>query len=467
MPQNTLALSDVSQIVASVSPIAVAAPTFNQGIILGLQATLPTVGANSRCRQYTSLAGMVADGFSTTSAEYLSATQYFAQSPAPQYLWVGRQDTSALSNAAITSGAAGTGYVVGDIVTVVQGAAQAGTIQVTSIAAGGVVSGIQVVSGAQGTGYTAGTGLATTGGHGTGLQVTLTGTGETPVQAVTACRNASSAWYGAYLPLGADVDQENVTAYLETANPKGLLFFDTIDPNTLAGLTPNVGSVMSAANYRHALGFYATTQSGAYPSNAYLGAGVMGLAMGLNSGLAGSYFTIAGKTLTGLATEPITQAQFNTLASQKLNAYLKFGNAFSFIENGVTPSGAYFDQVLFQDMLTADLQTACANVIAQNTAVPMNDSGQQLFINAAVAVCNKYVSIGYIAPGIYNGPALVGQGLNLTVGQSLLSGFLVQSPGYAYQTAANRAARIGQPLYVTVCEAESAQSITIGLNIQQ
>lgn len=68
-----------------------------------------------------------------------------------------------------------TGYVVGDILGVTQAGASAGTVQVESLDGSGNVLTLAVVD--QGTGYTSASGLATTGGSGTGLTVTIEASG--------------------------------------------------------------------------------------------------------------------------------------------------------------------------------------------------------------------------------------------------------------------------------------------------
>lgn len=67
----------------------------------------------------------------------------------------------------------GTGYTVGDILTVTEAGASGGSLKVTSTGGGGAVSG--AVPQTHGTGYTAATNLATTGGTGSGFTINLTG----------------------------------------------------------------------------------------------------------------------------------------------------------------------------------------------------------------------------------------------------------------------------------------------------
>jgi hypothetical protein len=73
--------------------------------------------------------------------------------------------------ATVAVNAEGTGYVVGDILTVVQSGASGGRLQVSAVTAGGAVSGLTVVRG--GANYSVTNGLATTGGTGTGCTINI------------------------------------------------------------------------------------------------------------------------------------------------------------------------------------------------------------------------------------------------------------------------------------------------------
>lgn len=72
--------------------------------------------------------------------------------------------------ATATLGAGGSGYTVGDTLTVVQAGAQAGMIRVLTVSAGAVVT-FAILRGGQG--YSTASGLATTGGSGTGCTITI------------------------------------------------------------------------------------------------------------------------------------------------------------------------------------------------------------------------------------------------------------------------------------------------------
>jgi hypothetical protein len=88
----TQSLNIVANVSVSVSPVAAASPAFNQGLIVGSSARIPTT---DRVRKYTSLTSIAGDGFLTSDPEYIAAQLYFSQVPTPPVLWIGRQDLTA------------------------------------------------------------------------------------------------------------------------------------------------------------------------------------------------------------------------------------------------------------------------------------------------------------------------------------------------------------------------------------
>ena len=83
------------------------------------------------------------------------------------------------------AGSLGTGYLVGDVLTVVQGGASGGTVTVTSINGSGGVTGVNPQATTFGTGYSASANLVTTGGTGTGAHVDITATQPTAMSDLT------------------------------------------------------------------------------------------------------------------------------------------------------------------------------------------------------------------------------------------------------------------------------------------
>lgn len=133
------------------------------------------------------------------------------------------QEAFAISSGAINTGgitavnssptAGGTGYVVGDILTISTGGA-GGKVRVTAVAAG-VVTGVELYA-AGTSAYTTGTGKATTGGTGSGCTVNITSVGNTgrviTVQnhnlivgdSITIAGVSTANWNGTYSVLTTD-----------------------------------------------------------------------------------------------------------------------------------------------------------------------------------------------------------------------------------------------------------------------
>src|SRR5579872_687940 len=132
MGAMSLPLSNIFPVSVVVAPAAAPGPAFNTALIVGSSPVIPSVGPNSRTRLYLNTSAMLSDGFTTSQPEFLAAELYFGQNPQPTFLRVGRQDLTAIATVAIGA-VAGTNYVVGDIVTVVQSGASGGQLKVTSI----------------------------------------------------------------------------------------------------------------------------------------------------------------------------------------------------------------------------------------------------------------------------------------------------------------------------------------------
>jgi hypothetical protein len=84
-----LPLSDIVNVQVVISPISTVINNFSLGLIVGKSLHIDTT---TRVKVYSNLAGMTADGFISSDAEYLAAQLYFAQNPAPTQIAIGRWD---------------------------------------------------------------------------------------------------------------------------------------------------------------------------------------------------------------------------------------------------------------------------------------------------------------------------------------------------------------------------------------
>ena len=532
-----LSLSNIIDISVTASPTAASANSFNQGLFIGPSSVIPSYGVNPRLRQYTGVTGLLSDGFTTSSPEYIAAQLYSSQTPAPEFLWIGRQDLTAIGAAVVDGrtvndgvmssttnpthlssatavfavgdvgsaitvigagaaganlvttiasytsptavvltspclttvtaaqtsiGLVGSGYKVLDTVTVTQAGASYGVLTVLTVGAAGQVLTVGTVPGTQGTGYTTAAALPTMAvspSTGTGLEVNITA-GESLLQAAQACRAASSIWYGLAVNNPGDTDNLVISEWADSLWATVRYYAWSSDVAIVNATPANIALQLQTLEMR-VLGIYSTTQNGLYPNNIYAAAALMGCEMGLNTGLAGSFFTVAHKQLAGIAAEPLTQTQYNNIVSAGFNAYCNF-SPYQVLEPGFMSNGAPSYLWINLAMLVAGLQINCLNVLKANPAVPQTNGGQHLLLNACDVSCANAANIGFLAPAIWTGATV----LNLSTGQAVPNGWLNQSQPYAAQSTGDRAAGKAMPIYTAITTAGAVQSLVIAVYTQ-
>lgn len=451
-------LNQIVDIILSVSPQGAPRSGFNQGLIVG-PSTI--ISATERLRLYQNIADMLTDGFLTTSAEYLAAQLYvntiaeYFGAGAAYNIWIGRQDltTGGLWDVAVNAG--GTGYQVGDVLLVSGGTG--GSVIVTSISGGGSagpVTGINVD--VPGTGYTVTAAEATTGGTGTGCTVNITAIGESPLVALQACRAASSEWYLATVTDAAKSDIEAIGAWIQSATPSSCYFYTTSDADCITTAGTDIGTILSALTYDRMLGQYST-------ENANAVAAIMGYAMGANTGLAGSAYTLAFKSEIGVTVEPVNASAVTNLKNHNLNVYLNYGNFYNVFQDGRLANGRFFDERLNLDMLGNNIQLNIMDLLYSVPKIPQTDGGSNQTIHVIEQAVEQSVSQGFIAPGIWRGQPVLG----VKTGQTLPAGYLVIAPPYSQQTDADRLARKSVPFYVLIAEAGAVHSIVVQVNVAE
>lgn len=461
MSTLSLPLSDIIQVSVSAAAAAIAAKSFNQGLIVGPSAVIPSYGANPRLRQYGSTAAMLADGFTNNEPEFIAAQLYFSQNEVPEFVWIGRQDLTAISAAIPHAGNAGTGYAVGDIVTPTQGGASNAKLVVLTINAGVVLT-LGITIGNQGTGYTTAAALpTTTSGAGINLEVDITVNGETYLQAVEACQLVNQNWYGFMCTNATDADNLALATY-STANYLNLFYFgSSASAGIPASTAGNVALAMQAAKDKAFLQ-YATNQSGTFPNNLYAAAAALGIYCGLNTGLPGSAFTLALKSQVGITPEPLTQTQYAAIVAANCNVCATFGPYIGFLMNGICSDGVYFDQYLDRAMLVNLIQTNLMNLLIGVPKIPQTDAGEHQLIAQVDAACQTMVDIGFFGPGVWLGVQI----LKLANGQALPNGYLNQAQSFSKQSSGDRAARKAMPILCAIVEAGAVQMVIVQVNTQ-
>lgn len=387
---NTINLSNLVDIVVSISPSSAPRRAFNQLLIVG---TTDVISSSDRIAVYQSPAAMITAGFSDSDPEYVAAQIYFSQSPAPTTLVVGRQDLTASPP-------------------------------------------------------------------------------ESCLDAIEACRLKNSDWYVGICLEAVLADHKEIALWAESVEPTTVYAYTTGDAAVLAGTADatNIGYYLNNLNYSRSFGQYATTQSAVYPNNIHAAVAAMGYAMGQNTGLANSAFTLMFKQETGIAIEPINTTQIGYICGLgpdstgvNLNVYLNYGNYYNILQKGVMADGTDFYETLGLDMLVNDIQLGVMDLLYGTPKVPQTDPGVTSIIHQVNEACKLSVIRGFIAPGIWNGSAI----LNLKNGDPLSAGFLVQAESVDTMTQAQRDAGKIPPIYVAVKLAGATKYVICQINVNR
>ncbi len=369
-----LSISTIARVIVNASRSVAVPSSFDTGLLLVKDGNF---SAPKRLKAYNSAAeaaaGLVADGFGTSTEAYKAAVKYFAQSPAPGKLLVSCYPSS-----------------------------------------------------------------------------------ETPIAALAAVLDVTSDFYG--LCLGAAETDANILA-LEAAvsaqEKPCVLFLPLIGTPADVIASGGMLDTLFSRSSRRSVCTYAAALSDA--------AAVMGCAMGLQLASAASSFALCYKTLQGVTPSDLTQTQIDAIQALGGNVFVTRNYSFHLLEMGSTPSGLRYDEVLYMDMIAADLQSAAVSLLAQNTGkLPQTDNSTAMFINLFSGILAGYTARNVLASAAWKGPA-VGSIQN---GDIIENGFALWADSYDIQSEADRAAHKAMPIQVALTLAGSLESVVINVNVQ-
>ena len=278
---------------------------------------------------------------------------------------------------------------------------------------------------------------------------------ETAVEAITACRTSNTDWYACTICGASKADIIAVAAYIESASPASAFFCTTADADVLAGTAGNVAETLKNSKYRRTLLQYSTYTDAV--------AAILGYAMGANTGLANSAYTLAYKSEVGVTPETLTSTQVTTIKGYNCNIYVNRGATYNIFEQGVMTDGTPFDEVINLDILTDAIQKSIMDALVNYPKVPQTEDGMGILINAITGPCNDARTRGFLAPGVWNAPPI----LNLETGDTLSVGFAILADTIANQSQEDRDARIAPPIYVPIKLSGAIEHVVINVFISK
>ena len=195
----------------------------------------------------------------------------------------------------------------------------------------------------------------------------------------------------------------------------------------------------------------------------------MGYACGANRGLANDAYTLAYKRLPGVTPDNLTETQVTHICGSAEstgnngNVYIIRGEDYYVLQQGYCANGQSFDEVVYLDMLKNEITLNVMDLLYKRRKIPQTEPGVTSIINVINKACKKFVTLGFIAPGQWNG----NECLSLQTGDYLPEGYLVQSEPINEQSQADREKRKSPPIYVCIKLAGAIEFVTIQVNVDR
>jgi hypothetical protein len=471
MATRGLSISRIVNVSVNISPIAAGYRNFGVALLLG---SSDIIDVSERVRPYNTLDEVAAD-FGSTAGEFLAAELYFSQQPRPNLVYIGRW-AQAAAPAVLHGGtlpvtsqdvvAAWNPITAGGLVINVSGTPRTASALNFSGATNmnGVAAIIQAALAAWvtvtwnavyerfevktlTTGATATLGYATAPGTGTDIS-TLTGLTaalasapvagvalETPLDAVLACANASSQWYGlifATATMPTDNQLVDVAAYIEGTERNRIFGVTGMNSQVLDPLfTTDIASRMKTLQYKRTFVQYSS-------SNKYAAASAFARGFTVDFNGSNTTITLKFKQEPGIAPENLTLSQVTALEDKNANVFVEQENDTAILEQGKMANGYFFDEVHNSDWLANRVQNDLYNVLYQSqTKIPQTDAGMTQLVAAAEGGMIQSVENGMCAPGLWTGPDIG----TLKTNTPLSKGYFIWMPLVRTQAQADREAR--------------------------
>ncbi len=492
----SLSVSRVVAVSVTLTPAGAQAQSLSNMLVMGTSGVIDPV---ERYRIYTGLSDVAAD-FGLVAQEYLAAAKWFAQSPQPTALYIGRWVNAAskgglrgatLSAAgqqmaawnAVTTGAfkvAKNGGALTDVTGLNFGAAANLSAVAAIIQAAPGMSGTTVVWNSfyqrfefesTTTGATSAISFLAAPATGTDISAMLGGTSggggylyvgqaaESAVSAVQLMDNAiGQKWYGVNVPSAVTADHLAIASFIEGTDTKHTYWLTTQD----AGVLNSAGTTDVAYQLKQ-LGYKRTfTQYSSSDPNAVMSAAARLLTTDFRGN--STVITLKFKQEPGVVAEALNNSQAVAAEAKNANLFVNYNNDTAIIEQGVMANGTFADIVTGTDWLAVTIQQTLYNLLYTSpTKIPQTDQGMGILKTGCAQVCNQGVVNGLLAPGVWNAN---GFGL-LKQGDYLEQGYYIYSASVDTQNPADRTARMAMPIQIAAKLAGAIHSVNVAITVNQ
>jgi len=478
----SLPLNDIVKIVVNLSPRAAIRRGFNLGLLVGPSEV---ISPEERVRIYSGTDAMIEDGFATDSPEVIAAGRMFKQRPAPTRVAIGRrvvlEDVAGQFEVTSVVGSEADNFIVNwdhvaegsntfvfytpyDLSVVpeyhdVMEAPWAAIVPGQEITPNPGATFVMVAE-VDVAGRMINIGAASLPGGSQSLGLEMC---ESPTDAIRACRAANSEWYPVTY-LGASTDDiMSIAEYVETVDPVSVQMYTTNDPLVLTNDPNGIFARLRAKGFMRSLGQYSFTPDAV--------TGIMGYAMGANTRMSRSAYTLMHKRVVGVAPDNLSQPDVDGIQRGNGNYYVSRGpdGEYSMFERGTMADGTWFDEVINLDMLVNEMQKAILDHLASVPKVAQTEDGvTEIKIKMKPSLRRARI-IGFIAPGVWNGPTiwLTEDYAPLQTGDRLADGWDILSEPVDDQSQADREERVSPPIYVPIKLAGAIHTVLVQINVNR
>lgn len=484
MSLPTLPVNRIVDVTIQMSPLAAATRNFGAMLIVGASDVIDT---QERIRAYSSVTD-IANDFGTSAPEYQAAVAFFAQSPQPTTVQVGRWARSATSglykgkilstsdqemdNFTTISAGAFDVTIDGSVVnvTAVNLSAQSNLNGVASQVSAALQSkGTCVWNGQQFVIKSASTGQTSTVSTVTSTQLSqamgldsgtmVTGAPAETLEEATVALLDINTWYGAFYT--GDIEDQDVidtAALISASTPSHICAFTLKETDELDGTqTSSLGYELAQLGNNRVLPMYSSTNDNAAMS-------VLGRMSTVNFEGSNTTITLMFKQCPGVEPEYLRTSQANALQGNNVNVFVAYQNDTSILQYGTMSGGWYIDEVHGLDWLQNRVETDLWNLLyTSTTKIGQDDSGMTAILSTVNSSLEAGVRNGLIAPGVWNGDEFG----TLKRGDTLTTGFYVYIQPLEEQSQADREQRKAPPIQIAVKLKGAVHSIDVTITVNR
>jgi hypothetical protein len=395
------AIDQIVNVNISQTTAAVTQASFSIPLIMG-----PTVPTSGLVSAYFNPTGMLTNGYTTGSPEYVYALEMFEQSITPTQFLVGERTTAVAQvdtfevatvttshdyvftlNGTLISYTALSSDSYGNILTGLNAALTSASIGFTGVVSGSGGSSLLTITSS----------VAGIAGIYTAIDPLLTHVALTPNNGIQNDINnvigLNNTWYGMCLTEGTDNDVLQAAALIESLKKIYVAISDTSAVATTS--STDVGSVLKGKSYKRTALMYTAAS--------LVNQGKEAAWLGLNLPQTPGSNNWAFNNLDGCSPDVLTATQQGILigvpeagvAGKNVNIFQTVGGT-NITQMGTMAGGQYIDITIGIDWLVSTLQTNVFLALTTSAKIPYTDKGTSILISAVKSAIDQGVVNGLI-----------------------------------------------------------------------